>query len=125
MTMSGANSFSHRVRWPMRARTELTFQVAIFMARWRSSWRRAAPLGKARTVGDTTRMIGRLAILTVLLASVAPALAQAQQVAPEPAFVENFAYPPATLEGLLERWWITRRLDKKAWPDRVAILSDP
>lgn len=67
-------------------------------------------------------MIRRLAILAILLTlATLPARADG---AP-PAFVEDFASPDATLDGLLDRWWVTRRLDRKIWPERVAILADP
>lgn len=67
-------------------------------------------------------MIRFLAIAAVLL--LAPVPAPAQGAPPEPVFVEDFAAPGA-LEGLLGRWWVTRRLDRKLWGERVAILDDP
>ncbi len=66
--------------------------------------------------------VRRLAAATALVATAATAAAQGP---PEPVFREDFSYRPGTLDGLLERWMISRRLDRMAWPQRVAVVADP
>ncbi len=68
-------------------------------------------------------LIRRLAIPALLIV-LAPGSALAQRAPSEPVFVENFAYQPGSLDGLLARWWVTRRLDRKLWAERVAVLAD-
>jgi Polysaccharide lyase len=65
----------------------------------------------------------RLAAL-LLFAALAPATAVAQR-APQPVFIELFAYDPAEPSQLLRKWRISSQLDSELRPLRVGVVEDP
>ena len=66
---------------------------------------------------------GRSLAALLLLASLAPVAAVAQQT-PQPVFTELFAYDPAAPSQLLRKWRISSQLDSKLQPLRVGVVED-
>jgi hypothetical protein len=68
---------------------------------------------------------GRGAAAMLLFAVFAPTMVGAQQMTPQPVFIELFAYDPALPSQLLGKWRISSQLDSKLQPLRVGVVEDP
>jgi Polysaccharide lyase len=80
------------------------------------------PLGKNQVRADAAAA-AMTALGWIILAAFAPGRADAAPASPQPVFSEDFAEGAGT--QLFENWRVSKGLDAKLWPLRIAVVPDP